>query len=461
MNSVNNKLEDVFGLVRGLPLTYVEREHVDKPFLRAINSRKHIVIRGGSKQGKTSLRKRHLKGNTLAIQCQIDWEIRDIHLAILRSAGFSIVEEKATAEKTRKISLQFGSAFLGDPVKGRAEAGKASKNEISRKSIDIDLDNVGDIVSGLQSTGFNGFIVLDDFHYLPKIVQSKFSILLKAFHELSSSLTFVIIGVWKEENRLLSMNGDLAGRLIDIGVDIWNDDDLERIISSGEELLGIKIHPDFTKHVIENCHGSAYILQEACNKLCEDNDIFHTQPFKRTIGNHKSAVEILESIKKNIDPRYSGFISNFINLREHSIDNSNKPPKKDYLSLLYLIITSRVSDLRNGIHYNVLFDIRKNHFHDPQHAQRLKDMLLEIPQAQTSMSIRPVIVGYNSNTQVIEFLDREFLFWLSQCDQNKMLSDHRMTFLNNEPEKVNRGQTQSKTRRDSRGSRRNRPRYRN
>ena len=66
-------IEDVYGVSRDLPLTYVEREHVDKVFISSLSRRKHIVIYGGSKQGKTSLRKYALnEDDCIVIQCQGD-----------------------------------------------------------------------------------------------------------------------------------------------------------------------------------------------------------------------------------------------------------------------------------------------------------------------------------------------------------------------------------------------------
>ena len=50
-----NHLHEVFGVSRDTPLTYVERESVDKKFVNSLARGKHITVYGGSKQGKTSL----------------------------------------------------------------------------------------------------------------------------------------------------------------------------------------------------------------------------------------------------------------------------------------------------------------------------------------------------------------------------------------------------------------------
>lgn len=50
------KLEDVFGLTRKIPLTYIERTNVDGIFQKSLKGKKHITVFGSSKQGKTCLK---------------------------------------------------------------------------------------------------------------------------------------------------------------------------------------------------------------------------------------------------------------------------------------------------------------------------------------------------------------------------------------------------------------------
>ena len=77
--------EDVFGVSRNLPLTYVEREHADKVLVASLSRKKHIVIYGGSKQGKTSLRKHALtEDDCVVIQCQGDRYRRELYGMLLK-----------------------------------------------------------------------------------------------------------------------------------------------------------------------------------------------------------------------------------------------------------------------------------------------------------------------------------------------------------------------------------------
>ncbi|WP_454258266.1 hypothetical protein [Pseudoxanthomonas mexicana] len=52
---------------------------------------------------------------------------------------------------------------------------------------------------------------MENFHYLTDEVQQQFAFDLRAFQELG--VRFVILGVWREQNRLAQFNGDLLGKV--------------------------------------------------------------------------------------------------------------------------------------------------------------------------------------------------------------------------------------------------------
>jgi hypothetical protein len=91
------RLEDVFGIGAGKIATYVERG-ADLDFKQFIQSKKHIVLHGSSKQGKTSLRKRHLSADdAIVVSCQSNWDLGQLYLSILKRADCHPV---LTAEKS-------------------------------------------------------------------------------------------------------------------------------------------------------------------------------------------------------------------------------------------------------------------------------------------------------------------------------------------------------------------------
>lgn len=220
-------LDDVYGLSRNIPLNYVERQNVDERLRSNLNRNKHITIFGSSKQGKTCLRKHCLNENQyILVQCSNRWSLSDLNANILKRAGYELTEStKVTYEGKAKVSASV--KILDVSIGG--ELGGGSTSDITHRQLELDLSDVNDIIGALNDISFSKYIVLEDFHYLKSEVQKDFAIELKAFHE-SSSLCFIIVGVWLDENKLVIYNGDLTGRIVPVNADLWKETELRQVI---------------------------------------------------------------------------------------------------------------------------------------------------------------------------------------------------------------------------------------
>jgi hypothetical protein len=61
----------------------------------------------------------------------------------------------------------------------------------------------------IKEAGDTRTIILEKFHYLNDEKQKQLAFDLRTFQELG--IRFVILGVWREKNRLSQFNGDLLG----------------------------------------------------------------------------------------------------------------------------------------------------------------------------------------------------------------------------------------------------------
>lgn len=193
MTNTTNRLGDVYGVSRELPLNYVDRPAVDGAFIESLARDKHIVIFGSSKQGKTSLRKWNLKPDDyVTVTCSNRWQLRDVHSAILKAAGY---ETEVSATRAASGESKIRATISGKLKTPIAEVGGelGSDNTLGEtvtrttKSIELDPTDVNDMITALAGAGFGRFIVLEDFHYLPEETQQDFAFALKAFHDPPNS----------------------------------------------------------------------------------------------------------------------------------------------------------------------------------------------------------------------------------------------------------------------------------
>ena len=116
-------LHDVFGISTGVIATYVERG-VDETFKACIETKKHILVHGSSKQGKTTLRKKHLPSELcVAVSCQAEWDLSKLYLAILRKIGcHPEIKEERTKTGGDTISVGFKIPGTGLRFGGQKQA---------------------------------------------------------------------------------------------------------------------------------------------------------------------------------------------------------------------------------------------------------------------------------------------------------------------------------------------------
>lgn len=312
--SQKHRLDDVYGVARDVPVNYVMRDGVDGVFVSSLARDKHIVVFGSSKQGKTCLRKSNLnEDDYIVVTCSNKWTLTTLNGAILKAAGYTIEQSTTrTVEGSFKINAKLEGS-VGIPLVAKAKAGgdtgyeRKTGESITTVALELDPADVNDIIGALAEIEFEKFIVLEDFHYLSDEVQQDFSIALKAFHE-SSNLTFIVVGVWLDENRLIEFNGDLTERVLSVNADAWSRAQLSEVIRLGEVLLNIEFAPAFRDGLIEGCFESVSILQTACHMVAEEAGISATVDDRVVIGEGADAFEVIRNVVDKQSARYSAFL---------------------------------------------------------------------------------------------------------------------------------------------------------
>lgn len=419
--------DEVFGITRQLPLNYVERATVDEKLREELDAGHHIVIYGSSKQGKTSLRKHCLdESNYILVQCSNKSDMADLHASILKRAGFEITQssKRSSSGKNKIIASAkagvkgglFGFAANAEATAG-AEGETSNTDEVTTAPLELDIDDVNDIIAALTAVAFNKQIVLEDFHYLPYETQRDFSVELKAFHE-STDITFIIVGVWLEDNRLIVYNGDLTGRVISVNADRWDEEELREVVSTGGYLLGVSFDDNFTNQLIALARESVYVVQEACRRACIENGIKSTSDAHRTIGTGIDVEKLVKNIVDQQSARYDGFLTNFA-------DGFQDTELEMHKWLLYPILSASIEDLEKGLKYrdikNVLFE--KHPRLGELNPGNITQSLQSSASLQVKKNIMPIIVDYDQSSKTLHIVDKGFLIWLQHQDAAELLSD--------------------------------------
>jgi hypothetical protein len=203
--------------MKGVPSTYVSRPYVDDEFLSALGGDKLIVVFGSSKQGKSSLRKKHLDPKSyVTIQCTSSTTREKLYEMILKEAGarINVTETRARGtHHTIKVTLGAEGRFIVAKAKGDmgGERESTEESQAVTRTLEIDPSDPNDVIRVLREADFERAVFIEDFHYLDNKTQEAIAADLKVFYE-QADLHLIIVGVWLGRDRLTHLNGDLDGR---------------------------------------------------------------------------------------------------------------------------------------------------------------------------------------------------------------------------------------------------------
>jgi hypothetical protein len=239
------KLDQVFGVSKDPVASYIERDAVDAALAAALGQTRQIIIYGSSKQGKTALLHRHVsEERRVTVHCGPSTTAEDLYRSLLRQRDVEIVTEKS-AEASRELSSSISAKFTalipffgGGEAEAKGEAKAGAKDVAKRVAIEFNLavaQDVGELLLRVGSDQY--FHVLENFHYLSNDVQRQLAFDLRTFEEMG--IRFVILGVWRERNRLVQYNGDLQDRVAEVPVEPWETADFERVVAAGEGCLHV------------------------------------------------------------------------------------------------------------------------------------------------------------------------------------------------------------------------------
>lgn len=398
-------VDEVFGVSRDLPVNYVPRQYVDQVFVETLTRGNHIVIHGGSKQGKTSLRKYNLNASDyVLVQCSNKWSIADLHAHILKQAGFEVTSSTTTTA-SGKTKIQAKAPVLAWLAIG-GELEKAKAEERVKAPLELDPDDVNDVIAALRSISFTKYVVLEDFHYLPHETQENFAISLKAFHE-ASKLVFIVIGVWLEKNRLILLNGDLTGRVLAVDADRWNREDLLEVMSLGEKHLNVEFDAAFKDELLGACRENVYIVQEACRIACRNAEVYQAQKHPTRVGQQLSVSNVLREIADQQSGRYRSFI----NLCAGGFQETQL---QMYKWILKAVLDAAIDRLEKGLKYREIRDYL--HVNHPDglglNSGNITLALQSIAALQVKKSIKPIVLDYDQSDRRLNVVDKGFLVWL-------------------------------------------------
>jgi len=366
MEGTTIEASKVFGVSNDKVESYIQREEVDNKFLEGLGSNKHIIVYGASKQGKTALTNRHLEPKEfIRVDCAPNSTALDLYKSILRQEKIEF-EISRTDEESSELSGKIGAKakvkvpWIAETEIGSEGEGKAKEKKASTyKNVDFNLGLAQDISEILKKAGSNKRIILENFHYLDEEVQTSLAFDLRIFED--HHILFIVLGIWREKNRLSQFNGDLIDRMIEVPVEPWKKEDFLKVLREGEPLLNV----DFSQiqdQMVESAFDSIGVFQELAKYVCFDADVEETRQGS-TVLFSTTNLRNAEVIKlENYSSRHIRCLESFI---EQKAKTSDKTPL--YLAYYFVkgVLESTFDDITKGFKRKEVQELIKKDHHRP------------------------------------------------------------------------------------------------
>lgn len=421
------QLEQVFGISSKPVLSYRARPDVDGRFVEAVKSDHHVVVYGASKQGKTALRQKHISESDCQIyRCNPGTRPELIYQYVLHEAGIRIETSELRTDSSKLAGKASWGVKASIPwvggLSGGAEGGGETQVQrtLTTDYVDISLADAQMVASMIQSAKFKKFIVLENFHYLPRDVQQALSFDLKTFHEMG--IRFIVLGVWREANQLLVLNPDLQDRVAEIPVEPWNDKDFDGLIDAGQSHLNVIIPERARYEFKRNAYGNVGMVQEFLKAYCQQNHVTHEQDPQRVLDECNT---IFQTLKTKADDQRGRLLTVLQGINAKSRTDrrtgGGEPLTLPYY-LVQVLLTAPVTELVDGITRKRLLErIRELHRRKDKDTIRINDVA-QMLQRLANLQGEPIspFLYYDSIQQRLRIVDAGLLFALAQVDRDAL-----------------------------------------
>ena len=256
-------------------------------------------------------------------------------------------------------------------------------------------------------------------NYLDEKMQRLFAFDLRTFQDID--VRVIILGIWRERNRLTQYNGDLQDRIVELPVEPWAREHLQQIIELGERSLNIDMSA-IKDDLIRESSGNVGMLQELCKESCYDARAFETGDLKKiTKTNLQNAIT---KITNSYASRFHRAFETFADAKPRQSQDGSQGLGMPYFFVRVILSDFDASQIRNGISvYDLRDAIKRIHQNqdNKQFDRALTVFLNRIGAYQKNHGITPSIFDYDTNLRRLSIIDPTFFFFVRHYNHREFL----------------------------------------
>ncbi len=195
----------------------------------------------------------------------------------LSLANTQVNENESEKTKTDTNELTVGTEagffnWLKAKVEGKQQKANATR-EATRSQTIFEARPLDLAIEGLIQN--KSVLVLDDFHYCTKELQTEIIRSLK--DPLSIGLKVIICSVPHRDEDSIKVEHELEGRILQFRISQWSPQELKEISIKGFTALNLQVPESIINSFVNESYKSPHLMQEFCYRYCRWNNIFEKQ----------------------------------------------------------------------------------------------------------------------------------------------------------------------------------------
>lgn len=264
---------------------YLPRTDLENRIFKSLNTPGvQVVLYGHSGSGKTTVVRRILDKNGYAYvrtQCTKEKTFNDIILD-----AFSQLNSFCKSEEILKKGHKVGTSLKTDIASINAEITKATETSNEQKFVRLLPPRLTSqkLAEIFRQTG--RIWMIEDFHKLIDDEKQKLADVMKVFIDEANEPSkvqiskIVCIGAVNSPRELITLDPNLSSRIDQIKVPLLNDDEIQRIIVQGCNLLNVSMSSKLIENLVSYSNNIGSLAHAMCLDICNEYGIRRTL-FKR------------------------------------------------------------------------------------------------------------------------------------------------------------------------------------
>ncbi|MEE9587533.1 MAG: hypothetical protein V3V97_05875 [Hyphomicrobiaceae bacterium] len=268
-------------------------------------------------------------------------------------------------------------------------------------------------IEGIQEE--NRILVVDDFHYIDKETQRR--IILSLRTPIFEGLRVIFLAVPHRGFDVERAEPDMAGRVEQLEVPSWKNEELEHIAEEGFKALNIDPNSNMFSQFAKNSFGNPNLMQELCRKICSRKGIRKTSPTTVDIRMSRYESFFEEEAKPNYDLKK--IISDFNSSRKERVTRKlefeGREIDGDVYSVLFLSIRGILPN--KDIRFEKIVDeVEGVCIDDAPKPHEISRALSRMHEIANKDPTRPHILEWDSEIKELHVMDAKFAFFLKWGD---------------------------------------------